>query len=284
MKNKLIYLLVGVIFSGFTAFAQDDTSAKDTVDTDALKPEAGDIGIGVSAIPYLNYLGNFFGKEDDNDLNLGAQTLYFKYFLTDASAIRAAVYINNSTSKTNAYSQDDAAIAADPVSTAQVEDSRKINSNNMSLTVGYEMRKNRNRFAFLYGANVGYGFYSYKQEFSYGNPISALNPNPSNNFDDPMTDGRMLYSDNGITHSVSAGLFAGIEFFIAKKFSVGADFSLAYGYNWGSQADATYEQWDGTQVYEYDRPTSPGNSSSNLRTNQYSSSTAAGTIYVLFYF
>ncbi|SMD38202.1 hypothetical protein SAMN04488029_3681 [Reichenbachiella faecimaris] len=278
MKNIVIYLMVGVICSGFTALAQDGASTNNAADTDRLKPKAGDFGIGISAIPYLNFLGNF-----DTDLNLGDQTLYGKYFLTDATAIRAVLSMNNYTQISNLYAQDDAAIALDPTSTAQVIDTRKIKSYNMGLTLGYEIRKDRNRFTFLYGPYAGYQYSTSNTAYTHGNPISALNVNPSSNWAGSAS-GRTLSSDNGITHTLSGGLFAGIEFFIAKQFSVGADFTLAYSYAWSSQADAKYEAWDGTQVYEFDRPTSPGNKSRALSTNQYSSPTAAGAIYIQFYF
>ncbi len=285
MKNKIIYLMAGVLLSGFTALAQDITTEDAVVDTDALKPKAGDFGIGISAMPYLDYLGNFFGKQNDNDLNLGGNTLYGKYFLSDVSAIRVAVYINNSTSNNKFYSEDDAALAADPTSTAQVIDTRKRKNTNMSLNIGYEMREDYNRFTFLYGAFVGYDFNRFQTDYTYGNPISALNPSPSsNNGGDAGGLGRRLSIDGGSNQSVYAGLFAGVEYFVAKRFAVGADFSLAYRYSWDSQEDTAYEAWDGTQVYEFDRPSSPGNTSSSLSTRQYSSPTAAGEIYVHFYF
>ena len=46
-----------------------------TAYVDAKKPEkdylpkAGDVTIGVNAIPFLNYLGNVFGKQFDNAIN-----------------------------------------------------------------------------------------------------------------------------------------------------------------------------------------------------------------------
>lgn len=275
--------MAGVLLSGFTAFAQDITTEESVVDTDALKPKAGDFGIGISAMPYLDYLGNFFGKQNDNDLNLGGNTLYGKYFLSDVSAIRAAVFINNSTNISNRYSEDDAALAIDPASTAQVIDTRKTHSNSMRLTVGYEMRKDYNRFTFLYGANLGYGYFRRNDETTHGNPISALNPDPTSNWGGTFN-GRELFSDDGLTQTVTVGLFTGVEYFIAKRFSVGADFSLGYFYSWTSQADTMYEAWNGTEVYTYDRPSSPGNTSRGLNTQQYSSPTAAGDIYVHFYF
>lgn len=276
--------MAGVLLSGYTAFAQDDAASEDkAAKAAAMKPEAGDIAIGVSAIPYLNYLGNFFGKQNDNDLSLGAQTLYGKYMLSSTSAIRAAVYISNSTSVDERYSQDDAALAADPTSTAQVVDSRTSKSRSMFFDLGYELRKDRDRFTFLYGANVGYGFSSFNRETSHGNPISALNPDPSSNWSGSATFGRELSLKSSTNHTVSAGIFAGIEFFIAKRFSVGADFALDYNYSWSSQSNATYEAWDGSQVYEFDRPSDPGQKSRGLSTRQYSSPTAAGAIYLLFY-
>lgn len=285
MKNKIIYLIAGVLLASFTAFAQEDTgSDKDSVDFDALKPKAGDFGIGISAIPYLNYLGNFFGKTNTNALSLTSQTLYGKYFLTDASAIRVAVSVANSKETTNNYSQDDAAIALDPTSTAQVIDTQIYTERDMGFTVGYEMRKDSKRFAFLYGASLGYEISSSRTEYTYGNPISALNPEPTDAFGVGTGTARTLVVDGGITHIFSGGIFAGVEYFIASQFAVGADFSLGYSYTMGTQEDASFEAWDGTQVYVFDRPISPGDSGYDLVTNQYSSPLAAGAIYVHFYF
>ena len=75
-------------------------------------PEAGDVTIGVNAIPFLNYLGNMFGKVQDNDINpveIGGvpafnkgvipgldnptMSIFGKYFLTDKTAIRLNVGI-----------------------------------------------------------------------------------------------------------------------------------------------------------------------------------------------
>lgn len=39
-------------------------------------PEAGDVTIGVNAVPFLNYLGNMFGKVDDNKINPKKSAVY----------------------------------------------------------------------------------------------------------------------------------------------------------------------------------------------------------------
>ena len=56
MKKSIA--LVALAFGVSSAFAQDLTSKKG----EPFLPEAGDYMIGIDANPFLNYLGNFFGK------------------------------------------------------------------------------------------------------------------------------------------------------------------------------------------------------------------------------
>ena len=65
-------------------------------------PEAGDVTLGINAVPFLNYLGNCFGKTQENKINpkkIGGvptvpgldnptMSIFGKYFLTDKTAIR----------------------------------------------------------------------------------------------------------------------------------------------------------------------------------------------------
>lgn len=285
MKKKIsLFIMIGLLFSGLTGHAQDNEE-KTAKDPQSLKPVAGDFAIGTDLMPYINFAGNFFGKDNDNDLNLSETTLFGKYMLTDNSAVRVAFYASNYTDIDNYYVQDDFAIATEPTSTAQVIDTRTQKYSNTTISAGYEMRKDRDRFVFLYGGNIRYSYVRNKYEYEYGNPMGELNNTPTI-YSTSLYNGnaRLLNTDSGITQTIGIGGFAGIEFFIAKKLAFGADFSINYSINWGSQADSKYEEWDGSQIHVFERPSSPGNSRRALTTSQYGSYVGAGQIYIHFYF
>ena len=83
MKKSIA--LVALAFGVSNAFAQDLTSKKG----EPFLPEAGDYMIGIDATPFLNYVGNFFGKTAANaaptfNFMNGNKMILGKYF-KDAS-------------------------------------------------------------------------------------------------------------------------------------------------------------------------------------------------------
>lgn len=252
------------------------------VDPATLRPEAGDFAIGLDVLPYVNYLGNVFGKTYNNNLNLATDyALCGKYFLTNTTAIRVSLKTSMSTDKVYTYVTDDAQQVIDPTSTAEVTDLKTTKDNSIGLSVGYEMRKDRGRFTFLYGGQFYYGRSREQNDYTYGNPISEVNQIPSNSF--LMGSERTLSEDYGVDNKFGLGGFVGLEYFVAKNISVGADFSLNFAYTNSSQSDYTQETWNGSEVYEFTTPTSPGNTGWSLETSSYGD-LYGGQIYLSLYF
>lgn len=161
-------------------------------------PEAGDVTIGVNAIPFLNYLGNMFGKVRDNDINpveIGGvpafnkgvipgldnptMSIFGKYFLTDKTAIRLNVGIGINSQTQSNYVQDDAAVAENPLSVDLVEDTYKYRNSGMSVAVGYEWRRGSKRLQGFWGGQAILAYSNSKHFFGYGNAITELNQNPT---------------------------------------------------------------------------------------------------------
>ena len=161
-------------------------------------PEAGDVTIGVNAIPFLNYLGNMFGKIQDNDINpveIGGvpafnkgvipgldnptMSIFGKYFLTDKTAIRLNVGIGINSQTQSNYVQDDAAVAENPLSVDLVEDTYKYRNSGMSVAVGYEWRRGSKRLQGFWGGQAILAYSNSKHFFGYGNAITELNQNPT---------------------------------------------------------------------------------------------------------
>lgn len=217
-------------------------------------PEAGDVTIGVNAVPFLNYLGNVFGKNDKNKINpekIGGvpavpgldnptMSIFGKYFLTDQTALRLNVGIGINSLTQSQYVTDDAAAVNDPLSVAEVEDTYKYRNSGMSIAVGYEWRRGSKRLQGFWGGQAILAYSNSKHFFGYGNAITEINQDPSqyddfNNWDFSVTpptledignNSRLLMQSDGRSWTYGLGGFVGVEYYIAPKISIGCEMSL----------------------------------------------------------
>ena len=216
-------------------------------------PEAGDVTIGVNAIPFLNYLGNMFGKVQDNDINpaeIGGvpafnkgvipgldnptMSIFGKYFLTDNTAIRLNVGIGINSQTQSNYVQDDAALAEDPLSVDLVEDTYKYRNSGISVAVGYEWRRGGKRLQGFWGGQAILAYSNSKHFLEYGNAITEVNQNPTKHVfadapllsDDVGGNSRLLMLSDGRSWTYGVGGFVGVEYYIAPKISIGCEMSL----------------------------------------------------------
>lgn len=285
MKNICIMLCMISLTLGLSA--QELATSSSTLTSKKgipILPEKGDYAIGVGAYPFLYYMGNMFNNTEDNELDLYESTLYGRYFLEDDVAIQAALYINNTKNTYKQYVPDDAARANNALSLAEVVDQQIYNSKGHSLDLSYLKFRGYGRLRGYYGVAAGYSRYRSSYEYTYGNNMTVTNPNPTT-FDfgyygETRMSNRPLYQDNGISQSLRAGVVAGVELYFMPKTCIGFDLTLAYSYNWYSQADTKNEQWDGSQAVEIVSPTSPGNRYSNFDTYL----PAFGDLYLMFHF
>lgn len=217
-------------------------------------PEAGDVTIGVNAVPFLNYLGNVFGKSDKNKINpekIGGvpavpgldnptMSIFGKYFLTDQTALRLNVGIGINSITQSGYVTDDAAAVNNPLSVAEVEDTYKYRNSGMSIAVGYEWRRGSKRLQGFWGGQAILAYSNSKHFFGYGNAITEINQDPSqyddfNNWDFSVTpptlenignNSRLLMQSDGRSWTYGLGGFVGVEYYIAPKISIGCEMSL----------------------------------------------------------
>ena len=256
-------------------------------------PEAGDVTIGINAVPFLNYLGNMFGKTQNNSINpaeIGGvpavpglnnptMSIFGKYFLTDQTALRLNVGVGiNSTTQSN-YVQDDAAVAEDPLSVDKVEDSYKYRNSGMSVAVGYEWRRGGKRLQGFWGGQAILAYSNSKHFFGYGNAITEVNQDPTqyddnNNWTFPTTqptldniggNSRLLMQSDGSSWTYGVGSFVGVEYYIAPKISIGCEMSLNLLWTTGSKKYQKSERFnpDFNRVEENTRWT--GKSDSGFR-------------------
>lgn len=257
MKKSILAL--AVVLGATTSFAQDLTSKKG----ENYLPEAGDWAIGIDAVPVLNYVGNFFGKTNDNnyangmwDFNNPNMVITGKYFVEEGKAYRAGIRLGFGSDKGSMMVGDRSSTTAPVFPTsepAMVENTYKVGATNIALTAGLEMRKGTTRLQGFYGAELGLMINSGKSTFTYGNALNQSTTGGNVDVDaaDAMLGGanfdtdafgngsRILSEKSGLRFGVGVRAFIGAEYFIIPKLSLGGEFG------WG-----LVFQGNGTQTVE----------------------------------
>ncbi|MCX8081676.1 MAG: hypothetical protein N3F09_10620 [Bacteroidia bacterium] len=248
MKKIITTIALAVII---TANAQDGLTSKKG---EPILPEAGDWAIGIDATPFLNYAGNFFGKQNVNTSpTWGFQSvnasILGKYFNESNKAFRAGIRIGL-TSNTQRKMVDDrskapATLTVFPNQDPMVENTWKSARRNFGLTGGMEFRKGKTRLQGFYGGEVGFFISSGKDKFTYGNSLApTANPavlvhSTDDNFagsgnissNPPIQNvvgaARALEIKQGTTFTFGIRGFIGAEYFILPKLALGGEFGWA---------------------------------------------------------
>lgn len=267
---------------GFAAFAQDVPESTETNGSNNGKqylPQAGDIGVGIDGTPIFNYVGNMFNGTTNNSLNLGGNTLYFRYFLADDAAVRFVVSINSNGATDRYYVIDDAAFMLDPLSNKQIEDRYTYKQHSYNMSVGYQKFRGTKRLRGFYGADLGVGFYKYTDKYEYGNLMTVANTSPTTHWGNLGV--RTLENKGATSINVHLGAFTGAEYYIMPKFCIGAEMGFVYGYQFEGQSYRTQERMVLTQYVEEEIALSPGETDWSAYTNfpyMY------GNLYFMFHF
>lgn len=210
MKKTIISLMLLALSMTFgVAFSQEEVSLKPI--PAGYMPEKGDIAIGISANPFLKYIGNAFNGATDNSLSsFGGQavggglletgaaafdemsgdklgsiitkpfvSVMGKYMLEDNMAVTANFGIIGVNFNMPEYVQDDKAVALDPLSEAQVVDNLKTTISGGSFALGAEWSRRYRKIQGVGGVSLMYAFAKAKTSFTYGNEITDINQTPS---------------------------------------------------------------------------------------------------------
>lgn len=237
-----------------------------------------------NASPVFNYLGNIFNNTVNNTLDLTNPVIYGKYYLTDMSALRLVVGLNNSTTKENKYARDDVAWYADPLSNAEVVDSKRTNANDYLATIAMQHFVGKSRLRGFYGYQILGGKGSSKSIYNYGNPMSSLNPTPSSAY--PYLAGsRSLETINFSSFYVGLGGIAGFEYFIMPRLCVGGEASINLLYRGDKQIYTKSEKMEGDKLTKVDKAISPGGNKMSIETISFSPGHIQNLgFYVMFHF
>ncbi len=259
MKKSIA--LVAMAFGVSSAFAQDLTSKKG----EPILPEAGDYMIGIDANPFLNYLGNFFGKTNNNvapsfNFMNGNNMIVGKYFKDAKTAYRVGIRIglDNQTTKKQTVDQSVTTAPVYPNLPTYSDDKLVHNKTNIGLTVGIEKRKGKTRLQGFYGADLMLWVSSAKDSYTYGQTLDpngsiaglqAVTAANSSNFGSNLntgllggaTSGRTLSSRTGNGFGFGLRAFIGAEYFVLPKISIGGEFGWGVGYMTGGKTTTVIE-------------------------------------------
>ena len=284
---KKIVVLIFVFSSMFSVAQNSELKNKNGK---LILPLEGEIGLGVNAIPLLNWVGNSFNNTSDNlylndnifhNLN-GSPIVWLKLMKTNNFAYRCSFGFSSLSAVDNQYVLDDSANSPDEF----LIDSRKRNLSVFSLGVGFEKRKGRGRVQGFYGLDARYQSVKITNDiFSYANNLSLTNQNPtsfdwSTNSVVSMTN-RTLETNGGGSYSIGVRPFIGVEVFVSPQISLGTEFGWAYAYQRTSNTSVYVESYsasDNKVIYE-DIPQSAGSSSFYSQLDNFNSS-----IFLTLYF
>ncbi len=261
MKKLLLSLCLSCcVVAAVSAQEITDERSKGTVTTKSgqyILPVAGDFAIGIQMNPFLNYFGNMFNNTANNQApwfgNNGVEdlTLYGKYFLEDNIAIRAKLHLNIGSAHYQGTVTNDELVGSNPLnSLATTIDTKKDGFTEISLNIGYELRRGYGRLQGFYGAEVMLGYEGGSIDYEYGNPMTALNQAPSSTMfeSDPVISGPMgsrpIHTSKGTAFHMGLGAFAGVEYFIAPKLSIGGEIGLGFMFSRRGQTETEVEAYE----------------------------------------
>jgi hypothetical protein len=265
MMKKIFF---AVLVSGLAtaAIAQDATTT--TTEAPVLKSKKGEAylpvtdewALGVSANPFLDYLGNFLNGTDGNNApefeyptNPASRFGVFGKLMKDEKTAYRLRFNLGIGSRTNKAVVNQNELNPDPAYPAFTEDWQKVSTTSILIAPGIEKRRGSTRLQGVYGAELVIGYTSSKTTYEYGNSLSADFPNVVNSHEfgnNNIINGTTRATEDKTSASFLVGArgFIGVEYFIAPKISLGGEFGYLLGFETLGRATRKTETWDAASV------------------------------------
>ncbi len=283
MKTKISLCIIVVLLGINFVQAQEQNIDVSTPKTIDYLPKAGNFGIGADAAPVFSFIGNMFNNSTVNTLTLTMPVIYAKYYLSDMTALRAVLGIANDVKKEQFYIIDDAAAITNPFDNIQTIDRKTTINNDYAFSLAYQMFIGNKRLRGFYGGQFITEISSTKLNYSYGNPMTVLNPIPSSaySFTATRTLEQMLVRD----FKVGVGGVAGFEYYIMPRLCFGGEVSLNLLYTKGLQTYKKAETISSGMLVNVDQAIMPGDSDFSIQTVSFSPTSIQNLgLYLMFHF
>lgn len=241
-------------------------------DPSADLPQTGEVALGFNAAPVLNFALNSINIMNDTGDKADGMATYpagseqmitGKYFLSSDQAIRVRVGLNHS-SNSNSTNYDNPLDVADPEVTnpSEVTDTVTESLSSIMLGGGMEFRRGKGRLVGFYGGEglLGIGSSSVKTDYGWAYTQDAADLGL-------IQDGssRTRESNSGTQITLGGRAFAGVEYFIASKISLSAEFGWSIAFQSNGASVSKSESWnvgdDGTGTRSDDTSETAGSSS-----------------------
>lgn len=290
IKKILLGFLGTLLLNASVASAQDNLENKNGQE---ILPQAGDIGLGVNAVPILNFVGNTFNGNTNNTFigqnkfvsNLGQNVIFGKYMLSNNTALRAHIRVGHTTFNNRNYVVDDTKNNPDSL----ISDYISVKNTQVIVGAGYEMRRGFGRLRGFYGGELFLGYGSFNQrDYTYGNVFGPLNAAPTSTAWDfngnAQSEGpdaeRVTQVRNGGTFTIGVRPFIGFEYYFAPRIAIGTEFGWGIGYSVTGKGNTLSEYYESTSgnVIQLESPVE-GNNRWNIDTDNFN-----GALFLMFYF
>lgn len=305
---KKIFFAILVCGLATAAIAQDaTTTSTSTTEAPVLKSKKGEPylpvtdewALGISASPFLDYLGNFVNGTNGNnspDFDFAANpanriALFGKLMKDEHTAyrIRFNVGIGSQTNKAVVAQNQ---LNPDPAFPAFTEDWQKVSTTSIVIAPGIEKRRGSTRLQGVYGAELVIGYNSSKVTYDYGNAMSVDFPTViTTNFGNNIVVGpatnaaaRVTEDKNGASFLVGARGFVGVEYFIAPKISLGGEFGYMFAFQTLAKSTITSESFDGPSAGTRETKTDVFRNGNGVNSIGIGLDNLSGAINLLFYF
>ncbi len=238
--------------------------------------EKGSFAVSIDAMPFVNYAGNFFGKQDKNSLSLDASKIAAKYFVTEKFAVAAKLNINNKKDVDFKYEPTYSYIYSDAIG----KTTTKTNKYEVALGAQYYFRPGKRVQPYV-GASVFVGndniitfdenyAYSFKgkdengteveREVEFANTTKTSNPN--------------------FYFGVAAEL--GVEFFVAKNISLSTTLDLGVKTT-SNKSIKEYTNTD-SETYTAEKLAKDNYKVKNGKNTEFATGLMGGDLSINFYF
>ena len=215
---KKISLAFTILFLTFQSYSQDSpTQELLNKKGQRILPDSGNWAIGFDVVPFLKYAGNLFHSNGDSTSDFSLRyplAVTGKYVVSTKLSYRAGLRLGFGGVTSDSLVGKDGSTNPNE----KVSNETKEKSTNIYLSGGIEKRIGQaHRVTGIYGVEATFILQSHKTAYTYGNP---LNTNDQQDF-------HITEVKDGTKVGFGIRGFIGVEYFIASKLSLSAE------YGWG---------------------------------------------------